>query len=421
MPLILFTIVDNNGLSTLIGGCLLSNEQFESYTWALLQFRNCTRLDPLVVFSDGDTELARAIVEVWPRSVHLLCRFHIAQNINRKLAAVLRSDLNLFLDDFWRVGAIEDMEEYHCEFNKLQSRWNIAGAYLNELKRKQEKWAFAYTHRHFVAGISSTQRQEMINYQVKCSLISNYTLSNIIDGFERVEKNTVSKLILASLNDKMVTLSADPMIDDALQSLTAYAGSLLRTESSISLSYECHICPDENLKFRLNHRDKPEKFRIVTLDLEKWEESVCTCRKMVWHGIVCRHILCAFRHTNRLSCPVNMFNQRWHRDFSSTRRQETLVNYVMQAPTPSPTVTEDDRAGELAALSKTLILRSLGRETTFNMVKSALESLIVTIARSEELIQTSQDNDPIDVRNPLRVKTKGRPKTGQKRYKSRVE
>ena len=82
-------------------------------------------------------------------------------------------------------------------------------------------------------------------------------------------------------------------------------------------------------------------------------------------------------------------------------------------------MSDDDRAAELAALSKTLILRSIGREATFKMVKTTLESMLVTIARSDDLC--GQDHDPMDVRNPLRVRTKGRPKTGQKRCKSRAD
>src|SRR5689334_17162313 len=64
----------------------------------------------------------------------------------------------------------------------------------------------------------------MVNYQVKCALVSNSTLSRIIDGFERVEKSTASKIVRASINDKMVTLSADPMIDDSLKNAYCVCG-----------------------------------------------------------------------------------------------------------------------------------------------------------------------------------------------------
>ncbi|XP_078438352.1 protein FAR1-RELATED SEQUENCE 11-like [Wolffia australiana] len=100
MSLVLFTVIDNHGLTVLTAGCLLSNGQFDSYSWALQQFRPYTNLDPIVLFTDGDMELARAIKDIWPTTVHLLYRFHISQNITRALASSLRANLSGFMDDF---------------------------------------------------------------------------------------------------------------------------------------------------------------------------------------------------------------------------------------------------------------------------------------------------------------------------------
>ena len=86
MPLGLVTTINNHGITNLIGGCLLSDELYNSYLWALQQFHSAIQTAPVVIFSDGDTELARAIRETWLNTVHLLCRFHIAQNITRALA-----------------------------------------------------------------------------------------------------------------------------------------------------------------------------------------------------------------------------------------------------------------------------------------------------------------------------------------------
>ncbi|MEN9567566.1 MAG: hypothetical protein RLZZ69_2762 [Cyanobacteriota bacterium] len=113
MPLVLMTTIDNHGITNLIGGCLLSNERYESYCWALTKLCTAVQIPPDVVFSDGDTELERAIQKIWPSAVHLLRRFHIGQNVSRALAAVLRDRFSQFLDDFWRVASIEDLEEFH--------------------------------------------------------------------------------------------------------------------------------------------------------------------------------------------------------------------------------------------------------------------------------------------------------------------
>ena len=120
------------------------------------------------------------------------------------------------------------MEEYQGKFKKLHETWPEAANCLSCLKAKQEKWAFAYTHAHFFAGIASTQRQEMINCQVKASLISNSTLSRIVDGFDHVEKSTATKLVKASRHTKLVLNSNDPITRDILPLLTAFAGALVK-------------------------------------------------------------------------------------------------------------------------------------------------------------------------------------------------
>jgi zinc finger SWIM domain-containing protein 3 len=153
----LFCGVDNNGVTFVIAGCLLSDEQFESYEWALLNFGKLGFPAPKVIFTDGDTEFGRAIQKVWPETVHLLCRFHIAQNIIKNLAGILREDLNDFLSDFWRVASLEDEAEYLAQLEAMKASWRNAVDYLTVLEAKQKKWAFAYTHQYFVAGMASTQ------------------------------------------------------------------------------------------------------------------------------------------------------------------------------------------------------------------------------------------------------------------------
>ena len=239
MPLVLFIVMDNHGLTVMIAGSLLSNEQFESYCWAIQEFRTYTNVNPIVVFTDGDIELARAIKDTWPTTVHLLCRFHISQNITRALAGSLRASLCKFTNDFWRIGSIEDVAEFEMEFSTLKSKWQAAESYLQVLEEKKTQWAFAYTHNYFVAGVSSMQRQEMVNCQIKSALMSNLSLSRIIDGFDAVEGRSREKLSQTSLLTKFVVTTMDPLIIDALQILTHYAHGLLKTESRLSLSYTC--------------------------------------------------------------------------------------------------------------------------------------------------------------------------------------
>jgi len=139
--------------------------------------------------------------------------------------------------------------------------------------------------------MASTQRQESVNFQVKANLVNNSTLTHLLMGFESFESRAALRMVKASLSTKLLTLSADPMIDGALRALTDYAGTLLKEESTLSLSYICHEVADQNecTTFVVSHKDHPTRSRTVKLNSDT---ATCTCRKAVWHGIVCWHILC---------------------------------------------------------------------------------------------------------------------------------
>ena len=330
MPLVLFTVIDNHGLTVMIAGSLLSNKQFESYCWALQEFRTYTNVNPIVMFTDGNLELARAIKDTWPTIVHLVCRFHISQNITRALAGSLRASLCEFTNDFWQVSSIEDVAEFAMEFSTLKSKWQAAESYLRVLEEKKTQWAFAYTHNYFVAGVSSTQRQEMVNCEIKSALMSNSSLSRIIDGFDAVEGRSREKLSQARLFTKFVVATMDFLITDALQILTHYAHGLLRAELGLSLSYTCVANHSNNQGyFQISHKHNPHKFRVVRISLGSVEQSTCSSRNQIWHGIICRHMLCCFHHNNILSCPISMFNERWRKDFETLGIHSVVIDTAL--------------------------------------------------------------------------------------------
>ena len=449
MPLVLFTVLDNYGLTNLVAGCLLSNERAESYVWLLEKFQvrsyiflltnvlqtdkfqESTRIPPKVVFSDGDGEIARALQIVWPKSVHLLCRFHIAQNITRKLAGTLRQDLTEFMKDFWRVSAIENLQEYEAEYGLMERKWPSTVSYMKFHKANDAKWAFAHTHSHFVAGVSSTQRQEQVNGQIKANLMSNSSLKRIIDGFESVDKSTANRQLQALIETKLPALTSDPIIDDALKTLTSYAGDILREQYVFSLQYICVPSGDSEHTFRVSHKDHPNKFRVTCFAVTSVANSTCSCRKPIWHGIVCRHLLCTFRHVNFLMCPFEIFNRRWRRDFTSTSHLSNVANVSFGAIVCSSRAdvsidstipdSEDGRVSQLCAIAKELVLHSADDSQLYQMVRSALLCLSETVQAKKSIMQSVEEEERQEVRNPLRVQSRGRSKTGGTRSKSLSE
>jgi len=83
--------------------------------------------------------------------------------------------------------------------------------------------------------------------------------------------------------------------------------------------------------------------------------------------------------------------------------------------------SEDERISELASISKQVILRSVGDADLYKMIRAAYLSHLETVNASQNLRQTSHNEKELEIRNPLKARTKGRPKTGGKRYISIAE
>jgi hypothetical protein len=379
-----------------------------------------------------------------PNTKHFLCRFHIAQNINKKLSSILGNELGNFLNDFWRIASLEDEVDFEDEFQKLKEVWPAAAPYLEYLDSKKRKWAFAYTHAVFVAGVASTQRQESVNFQVKRHLIPTASLSNLLNAFINFEANVSQKMMLATFNEKFQSAPSDPMILAVCKELTVYAGKILREECTLSLSYIC-----EDLKadvFEVRHKDYLNSSRIVTNVSGIFS---CSCRKSIWHGILCRHILCVKRRCNILAAEASEFNARWLRNHKGSLSEpwfegSDAQNNIEKARLPS-NYSEEERArySELLAICKNVVIRSIGNDSLYQCSKKkllALEKYILEMTDDDSESDSSTDDGDDDseeeeeeqavaadhasssrVKNPVPVRTKGRKKTGKKRLVSVAE
>ena len=108
--------------------------------------------------------------------------------------------------------------------------------------------------------------------------------------------------------------------------------------------------------------------------------------------------LCVFRKLNHLTCSVEMFHSFWLKDRDVGQNCSEIVKTAFQS---IPTGLKN----------KKLILRTVTSKSFFDLAKSTLTSLLETINKSCELTQYDSGDDLI-IRNPNKVKTKGRPKIG---------
>ncbi|XP_021971307.1 protein FAR1-RELATED SEQUENCE 5-like [Helianthus annuus] len=81
-----FTGVDHHKKCTIFGAGLLHNEITDSYTWLLQKFLDAHNgKQPLLVLTDQDCAMKQAVANVFDKSIHRLCMWHIIQKLPAKI------------------------------------------------------------------------------------------------------------------------------------------------------------------------------------------------------------------------------------------------------------------------------------------------------------------------------------------------
>ena len=96
----------------------MSNEKTPAYEFALETMKSSFKLNPQVIVTDHEAALANAISSVYPHSKHLLCVWHIQQNVLKKAKVVYaKSDdhkiiIDSFMVDWNKLISSNTIDEY---------------------------------------------------------------------------------------------------------------------------------------------------------------------------------------------------------------------------------------------------------------------------------------------------------------------
>jgi len=152
----LFIVVDCNNKTCLLAQAFVQDETECSYIW-LIQCLKRTSITPCVIITDADPAMLNATKQELPDTFHIHCIFHIAQNLPKKLKAVLGKDYLIFINDFYKARNSITVEIFEKRWQALVLKYNQAESYLyNTLYESKESWAYCFTLRLFTGGIQST-------------------------------------------------------------------------------------------------------------------------------------------------------------------------------------------------------------------------------------------------------------------------
>ena len=97
-----FSTVNKHVRTQFLSCTLLDRETEEAFSWSFGEFLKAFRHPPKIIITDGDPAMADAICTTYSSTTHLLCTFHIGQNIVKHIKHLF-SGRNQNLREEWNI------------------------------------------------------------------------------------------------------------------------------------------------------------------------------------------------------------------------------------------------------------------------------------------------------------------------------
>ncbi|XP_062104971.1 protein FAR-RED IMPAIRED RESPONSE 1-like [Humulus lupulus] len=181
-PMLIFVRLNHHYRTIVFAVALLYDETEETYTSVLEEFLECMKnKPPLVVVTDGDHAMAKAIQKIFPTSVHRLCAWHLQNNVTINAPhPVFKSKFNELLYQYCTEEDFEDTwNRMVLEFEFEDSRW------ATTTYNSRRSWAECFLRGHFFGGLRTTQRLESINSYLSHFLTRKLKLRDLVGQVDK--------------------------------------------------------------------------------------------------------------------------------------------------------------------------------------------------------------------------------------------
>ena len=264
-----FTTIDKHGKSQILACSLIARETTDSFVWIFTQFLQAFRQCPRVIITDGDPAMAAAITQIYPSAIHLLCTFHLGQNIVSHIKPLFngrnensRENWNTLLHCWWKTCKKQDYysrDNFDEEWKHLLSlidlrknvtnekTYNSAQKFMKSLYDKRQQWAARWTWQHLTLGAHSTQRSESVHSCIKQFLNSHTLLTQLATKIDENRQTTscqnegrATRLALKLGYDSSTRHSIEKNLK-----ITPFSLAIVRAQIAQCLQYSMESLPTE--------------------------------------------------------------------------------------------------------------------------------------------------------------------------------
>ncbi|XP_025670470.1 protein FAR1-RELATED SEQUENCE 5-like [Arachis hypogaea] len=387
-PLVIISGTNHHRQTIIFGFGLLEDEKIPSYKWLLRSFLDVMRQkEPMVVVTDGDKSMKKAIRSEFPNATHRPCSWHLAWNVVSNI-----KDANFcsaFKTAVYGNFVVEEFENYWAEM--VESFGLENNDWIEKTYEKRAQWANAYLCDKFCARVRTTLRCEGINSSLKKFIRSGNCLLELVENLDRVVKDYQNNEFMADFK----CLYSEPVMTTGLESIEKAVSKVYtreiffevkkQIESVAALLVLHHETYGTIQKFMLRKFRRP--LRVYTILYNSSSKNYeCSCKLWNSLGVPCSHIFCAMKELEIEALPRRLVLRR------SCKDAKTLEK-VGAVPMADPEKAFRERYGSMwSALAKlTKEIESAGPRGGRNRFRRA-------------------GDDHVNMLDPTIVKSKGAPR-----------
>ena len=317
-PFGLIVGVNNHKKTMVFGATLLYDETAESFGWLFRTFLTAmSGKHPRTILTDEDAAMAKAISVVLPRSQHRLCVWHMNQNACKHLAGVVE-EYKKFNADFQHcIYDIEEEDEFVGAWDKMIDKYGLRdNEWLQRLFEKKEHWALVYGKNTFSAHMSTTQRSESMNNELKRYISIKYDMLTFFEHFGRLvaDKRFVEVKcdFKASQTTPKLKAEGSYVLRQAATTYTPAIFKMFQEQVLRTLNYDTFLCDSSDKEKKVYTVKFHGTQREHVVSFYPNEEKVnCSCKKFEFAGILCSHCLKILDINNIKHIPEQYILKRW--------------------------------------------------------------------------------------------------------------
>ncbi|KAK1429882.1 hypothetical protein QVD17_12194 [Tagetes erecta] len=305
-----FTGVDNHNRNITLGAAILGNETAEMYKWLLRSYVKVFGFAPLVIVTDQDAAMRRAVEDVLPTSHHRLCMWHIWDKLTSKVGSTLcnTTDFKKRLARIVWTNAITPAE-FEKEWHAILSDFDLtAHSWLIEIYKIREDWIPAYYRGENLSGLMrTTSRSESENNFFSQFFNPESTLFEFIGHFE------------AAMECQRYQHRKN---DHETRYFTPDIWSSFILEKQAAKIFTRAIFLDQLLEI-----DHAINLCASVMFREEDVTISCCCNRFEQYGLLCRHIFYILRLGEIREFPTKYVLTRWSREAVPNNSNSEFISY----------------------------------------------------------------------------------------------